>query len=147
MKTAQERQGQRNCSAQTKAQQQARAHTNIAQHALGGPEQARARRNAKVKHQRMEHPPANQDHTGCHMHSANRTSAPSHVKAPASTATCAQSRGHALPSHHLLRNAPSSTPPTHACAHALAAAGTPGPQHGTPPENGHGHADTTTQQP
>ena len=44
-------------------------------------------------------------------------------------------------------NASSSTPPTHACAHALAAAGTPGPQHGTPPENGHGHADTTTQQP
>ena len=116
------------------------------QHALGGADEARARRNAKVKHRRMEHRPVHQDHTSCHMHSANRTSAPSHVKAPASTATCAQSRGHALPSHHLLRNAPSSTPPTHACAHALAAAGTPGPQHGTPPENGHGHADTTRQQ-
>lgn len=77
------------------------------------------------------------------VHWANSTRAPAHTTAPASTAACAQTPSHALPFHHLLRNAPSRTTPTHACAHAPDAA-TPGPQTGAPPENGLGHARTKT---
>ena len=95
----------------------------------------------------MKDPQVNQDHTSCRMHSAKRNNAPSHVKAPASRNTCTQSRGQALPSHHLLRNAPSTTPLIHACAHARAAVNSPGPQHGTPPKTRHGHADTARLQP
>ena len=147
MNTQQERQRPHTCCAQTKAKSTDHCQHQQRQHAFGGADETHARRNGKVEHRRMKDPQVNQDHTSCHMHSANRNNAPSHIKAPASRNTCAQSRGQALPSHHLLRNALSSTPPTHACAHALAAVGSPGPQHGTLPKNGHGHADTRRLHP
>ena len=81
MNTAQERKSRHNCCAHTKAQRQTTVSTN-SQHALGGADEARARHNAKVKHQRMEHPPANQDHTGCHIHWHKTAAAPLHTLRP-----------------------------------------------------------------